>query len=80
MVTCWTGKKDWMTARKKQNSPEDRYKLITYILNKMKPPTQHRKTEKRQMKKRDLRKRHPGIWVPKTPLCIRAKEDPQCTW
>ena len=38
MATCWEGKKEWMTARKKQNSPEDKYKFITCILNQMKFP------------------------------------------
>ena len=30
-----------------QNSPKDKYKFITYILNKMKLPTEHRKTKKK---------------------------------
>ena len=66
-----------MIARKKQNSPEEKYKFITYILNKMKFPKEHRKTEKRKqkrkMEKRGLRKRHPEIWVLETPLCTRVK-------
>ena len=30
------------------------------------------------LKKAGLRKKHPESWVPKTPLCMRAKEDTQC--
>ena len=51
MATCWAGKEDWMITRKKQNSPEEKYN------------TDKQKTK---IKKRGLRKRHPGIWDPKT--------------
>ena len=44
VATCWAGKEDWMIARKKQTSPKDKYKFITYILNKMKLTTEHRQT------------------------------------
>ena len=44
MATCWAGKKGWTIARKGKNSPEDKYYFITYILNKMKLSTEHRKT------------------------------------
>ena len=46
MATCLAGKKDWMIARKEQNSPEDKCNFIAYILNKMKLPTEHRKNKK----------------------------------
>ena len=42
MATCWAGKEEWLMARKEQTSPEDKYKFITFILNKMKLPTEHR--------------------------------------
>ena len=59
MATCWAGEEDWMTARKQQNSPEDRYKFLTYILNKMKLPTEHRKTGKKDEKKKRFKKKTP---------------------
>ena len=45
MATCWAGEEDWTIARKKQNSQEEKYKFITYILNKMKLPIEHRHTK-----------------------------------
>ena len=51
MATCWAGKKDWKVARKEQNSPEDKYKFITYILNKMKLCTEHRENRKERWRK-----------------------------
>ena len=61
MATCWAGKKDWMIARKEQNSPEDNYNFITYILNKMKLPTEHRKTEKKDEEKEVKKKGTQGL-------------------
>ena len=58
MATCWAGKEDWMTARKKQNSPEEKYKFITYILIKMKLTTEHRQTKKKD-KEKMLKKKTP---------------------
>ena len=52
MAEYWECKKDWMTARKEQNSPEDRYKFITHILNKMKLLTEHRKKEMKDEEQR----------------------------
>ena len=51
MATCWAGKKDWKITRKEQNSPKDKYNFITYILNKMKLPTDHRTTENKDGEK-----------------------------
>ena len=31
-LNFWASEKDWMTAGKERNSPEDRHKFITYIL------------------------------------------------
>ena len=45
MATCWAGKTDWMIARKEQNSPEDKYKFITYILNNLKQNKEKQTTE-----------------------------------
>ena len=59
MATCSAGKKDWLIARRAQNSPEDKYNFITYILNKMKLPTEDRKTENKDKEKR-LKKRTPS--------------------
>ena len=36
MATRWAGEKDWMMKRKEHTSPSDKYKFITFILNKMK--------------------------------------------
>ena len=47
MASCWAGKKDWMIARKKQNSSDDKYNFITNILNKMKLSTEHGKQERK---------------------------------
>ena len=47
MATRWAGEKDWMTKRKEHTSPSDKYKFITYILDNMKLPTEHRKIEKK---------------------------------
>ena len=63
MATCWAGEKDWMIKREEQTSPNDKYKFITYILNKMKFPTEHRKTEKicrKRFKKKTQRDLGPG--------------------
>ena len=57
-TTCWAGKEDWMTARKKQNSPEEKYKFITYILIKMKLLTENRQTKNKDKEKR-LKKKTP---------------------
>ena len=65
-----------MISRKGQHSPEDKYNFFTYILNKMRLSTEHRQTVKKKEEKRILKERHPGIWVPKTPLCTR---DGGCT-
>ena len=72
MATCWAGKKDWMTARKKQNSPEDKYKFITYSLNKMKLPTEHRKAEKKNEEKR-FKKKTPRNLGPED-ITVRTRE------
>ena len=29
MATCWAGEEDWTIARKKQNSPEEKYKFTS---------------------------------------------------
>ena len=63
-----------MFAGKSKTRREDKYKFITYILNKMKLPTEHRKTGKKNEERR-LKERHPGTWVPKTPLCTRVVRD-----
>ena len=56
MATCWAGKKDWMTARKERNWLEDKYKFITYILNKMNFPSEHRQTENKDKDKKIMKK------------------------
>ena len=61
MATRWAGVKDWMTNRKENTSPSDKYKFITFILNKMKRPTEHRKIEK---KGRDKIKKTPRYLGP----------------
>ena len=35
-----------MEARKKKNTQEEKYKFVTFILNKVKLSTEHRKTKK----------------------------------
>ena len=49
--------KDWTMKRIEHTWPSDQYKFITYILNKMKLPTEHRKREKKdgdqKFKKKD---------------------------
>ena len=64
MATCWAGAKDWMIKRKEHASPSDKYKFITCILNKMKLPTEHRKTKKKgkdkKFKKKTPRDLGPG--------------------
>ena len=56
MATCWAGEKHWMIERREQTSPKDKYKLITYILNKMKLTTEHKKTEEKDGEKRFKKK------------------------
>ena len=51
MATRWAGEKDWMIKRKEKTSPNDKYKFITYILNKMKLP---RNTGNKKQTPRDL--------------------------
>ena len=58
MATCWECKEDWMVARKKQHSPEEKYKFVTYILIKMKLPTEHIQTTNKDKEKR-LKKKTP---------------------
>ena len=70
MATCWAGKKDRRCAKKKQNSPGDKYKFIAYILNEMKLSTEHRQTKKRGLRKDTQRFCHP-----KTSLCTRVVKD-----
>ena len=41
-----------MIARKEQNSLEEKYKFITYILNKKKLTTEHRKIESKDGEKK----------------------------
>ena len=50
MATLGASEEDWMIKRKEQTSLRDRYKFITYILNKRKLLTEHRKTEKSRWK------------------------------
>ena len=69
--------KDWTMKRIEHPWPSDQYKFITYILNKMKLPTEHRKREKK-METRSSRKRHSEIWVEGTTRFTRVKTDLQC--
>ena len=63
-TTFWAGEKDWMKRRKEQTSPRDKCKFITYILNKMKFSTEHKKAEKKdgekRLKKKTTRDLGPG--------------------
>ena len=34
MASRWAGKDDWMEARKKKHTPEDKYKFVTFVLSK----------------------------------------------
>ena len=61
MATCRAGKKDWMIARREQNSPENMFRFITYILNKMKLPSEHRKTENKDEEKMCKKKDNQGF-------------------
>ena len=63
MATCWAGKEDWTVARKK-NTPEEKYMFVTFILNKMKLSTEHRKTKKKDKEKR-LKEKTPRNMGPK---------------
>ena len=56
MATRWAGEKDWMIKRKEHTSLSDKYKFITYILNKMKLPTAHMKIEKKDGDKKYKKK------------------------
>ena len=56
MATCWAGKEDWMVASKKRNTPEEKYKFVTYTLNKMKLPTEHRNTTNKEKEKKFKKK------------------------
>ena len=50
-----------MIARKTQNSTEEEYKFITYILNKMKLPTVHKPKNKDEEKRlKNKTPRDPG--------------------
>ena len=52
IVTSWAGKEDWMEARKKKNTPEEKYKFVTFVPSKMKLPTEHRNTKNKDKEKR----------------------------
>ena len=41
-----------MRVRKKKNTPEEKYKFVTFVLSKMKLPTDHRKTKNNDKEKR----------------------------
>ena len=71
-ATCWAGKKDWMTAAKEQNSPEDRCKLITCILNKMKLSTEHRKIKNNDEAKR-FKETTPRVFGPED-ITVHTRE------
>ena len=45
-----------MIKRKEYTSPNDKYNFITFILNKMKLPTEHRKIEKKDGDKKFKKK------------------------
>ena len=47
-----------MLARREQNSPEDKNKFITYILDKMKLPTEHIQTKDKVKEKRFKKNTH----------------------
>ena len=61
MATRWAGEKDWMIKRKEYTSPNDKHKFITYILNKMKLTTEHRRIEKKGRDKRKKTHRDLGL-------------------
>ena len=76
MATRWAVEEDWMIKRKQQTSPRDKYEFITCILNKMKLPTKHGKTEKQDGEKR-FKKKTPRSLGPGDTM-VHTRADRQC--
>ena len=51
-------------SKKEENTPEEKYMFVTFILNKMKLSTEHRKTKKKDKEKR-LKEKTPRNMGPK---------------
>ena len=78
MATRWAGEKDWMSKRKEHTSPSDKYMFITYILNEMVLPTEHRKMENKDGDKK-FKKNTPRDLGPEgNTLFTRVKTNLQC--
>ena len=89
LATCWTGKKNWMFARKEHNSPEDKYKFTTYIWDKLQLPTEHRREKDKHKVKRVKKKTPRDLGPEDTTVHIRCEgptvqlcgdSDVACTW
>ena len=63
IATRWATKENWMEARKKKNTMEAEYKFVTFVLNKMKLPTEHRKCENKNMEE-DIKDKTPRYLGP----------------
>ena len=46
------GEEKWMRLRKKRNTPEEKYKFVTFVLHRMKLHTEHRKTRNKDKEER----------------------------
>ena len=52
IATSWAGKDNWMKARKKKRTTEEKYKFVTFVLFKMKLPAEHRKSKSKVPEKK----------------------------
>ena len=50
-------KKNWISVRTKKNTPEEKNKFVTFVLNRMKLSTEQRKTNNKDKKKR-IKEKH----------------------
>ena len=41
IATLWAGNDDWMEARKKKNTTDEKYKFVTFFLSRMKLSSEH---------------------------------------
>ena len=49
-ATRLADKENWMEARKKKNSTEEKYKFVTFVPSKQKPFTEHTKSKSKDIK------------------------------
>ena len=52
IATIWAGEEDWTRARLRKSTLEEKYKFVTFILNRMKLSTEYRKKKSKEIEKK----------------------------